>query len=156
MINYIARRLLQAVPQLFIISLVLFGLMQSFGDPLATMGSRTPPRAEDRARLERQLGLDQPVLIQYVVWLAGNDWMKIDLDGDGVGETPGTRKGILRGDWGRSLVTKTPVTRVILERLPNTLLLMVPAEIVIIVLSLTIGVYSAIKKYSLMNNVLTA
>jgi peptide/nickel transport system permease protein len=156
MVNFILRRLAQAVPQLFIISLVLFSLMQSFGDPLATMGSRTPPRAEDRARLERQLGLDQPVIVQYLVWLAGNDWMKIDLDGDGVGDSPGTRRGILRGDWGRSLVTKTPVTQVIRERLPNTLLLMVPAEIVIIIFSLAIGVYSAFKKYSLVDNVVTA
>jgi peptide/nickel transport system permease protein len=156
MFNYIVRRIVQAIPQLLVISLVLFALMQSFGDPLATMGARTPPRAEDRKRLERQLGLDQPVIVQYLVWLIGNDWMKIDLDGDGLGETPGTRLGILRGDWGTSLVTKTPVIRVIGERLPNTLLLMVPAELVIIVLSLVIGVYSAVKQYSTFDNVITA
>ncbi len=155
MFNYIVRRLLQAIPQLLIISLVLFALMQSFGDPLATMGARTPPRAEDRKRLERQLGLDQPVVVQYLVWLIGNDWIKIDLDGDGVGDQPGRRQGVLRGDLGTSLVTKTPVTKVIGERLPNTLLLMIPVEIVIIILSLGIGVYSAVKQYSVFDNVLT-
>lgn len=155
MFNYIVRRLLQAVPQLFVISLVLFTLMQSFGDPLASMGARTPARPEDRKRLERQLGLDQPVIFQYVVWLVGNDWMKIDLDGDGVRETPGKRQGVLRGDWGTSLVTKTPVTRVIGDRIPNTLLLMIPVEIIIIVFSLGIGVYSALRRYTLADNVIT-
>jgi len=153
--NYIVRRLLQAVPQLFVISLVLFMLMQSFGDPLASMGARTPARPEDRKRLERQLGLDEPVIFQYAVWLVGNDWMKIDLDGDGVRESPGRRQGVLRGDWGTSLVTKTPVTRVIGERLPNTLLLMIPVEIIVIVLSLVIGVYSALRRYTLADNVIT-
>jgi peptide/nickel transport system permease protein len=155
MVNFAIRRILQSIPQLFIISLILFTLMQSFGDPIATMGARTPPRPEDRERLRRLLGLDQPVIVQYFVWLAGNDWMLIDKDGDGVGETPGTRQGVLRGDWGNSLVTKTPVTRVILERLPNTLLLMLTAEAVIIVLSLSIGVYSALRQYSLFDNVIT-
>lgn len=156
MFNYIVRRLVQAIPQLLIISLVLFLLMQSFGDPLATMGARLPPRPEDQARLRRQLGLDQPVIVQYVIWLVGNDWMKIDKDGDGVPETPGTRKGVLRGDWGTSLVTKTPAIKVIAERIPNTLLLMVTAEIIIIIVSLLIGVFSAIRQYSLFDNVITA
>ncbi len=156
MFNYILRRIAQAIPQLLIISVLLFALMQSFGDPLATMGARTPPRPEDRERLRRQLGLDQPLLVQYLVWLVGNDWMKIDLDGDGVAETPGVRKGVLRGDWGTSLVTKTPVTKVIGERIPNTLLLMLTAEVLIILFSLFIGVYSAIRQYSLFDNLITA
>jgi peptide/nickel transport system permease protein len=155
MINFIVRRLLQAIPQLFIISLILFVLMQSFGDPLATLGARTPPRSEDKERLRRVLGLDQPVLTQYVVWLIGNDWMKIDLDGDGVAETPGQRQGVLRGDWGTSLVTRQPVLEVIGERIPNTLILMIPAEIIIIIVSLVMGVYSAVKQYSLVDQVIT-
>jgi peptide/nickel transport system permease protein len=155
MVNYLLRRLLQAIPQLFIISLILFALMQAFGDPLASLGARTPPRAEDKIRLRRMLGLDQPVAVQYLVWLAGNDWLKLDLDGDGVRETPGPRKGVLRGDWGTSLVTRRPVTEVIAERLPNTLLLMVTAEIVIIVLSLAIGVYSAMRQYSAFDHAIT-
>lgn len=155
MVNYIIRRLVQAIPQLFIISIVLFALMQSFGDPLATMGARTPPRAADRERLMRQLGLDQPLYVQYLVWLVGNDWMMIDRNGDGIGDEPGKRLGVLRGDWGNSLVTKTAVLKVIGERLPNTLLLMVPAEIIIILCSLVLGVYSAVRQYSLIDNVVT-
>jgi len=89
------------------------------------LGGEDTPRPADRERLRRQLGLDQPVYVQYLVWLAGNDWMKIDMDGDGVAETPGKRLGVLRGDFGDSLVSKRPVLEVITERLPNTLLLMV-------------------------------
>jgi len=156
MINYIVRRLAQAIPQLFIISLLLFMLMQAFGDPIASLGARTPPRPEDKARLRRQLGLDQPLYVQYLVWLAGNDWMKIDMDGDGLAETPGKRKGVLRGDLGNSLVTRTPVVKVIGERLPNTLLLMLTVEAVIIVVSLSVGVYSAVKQYSFFDNLVTS
>jgi peptide/nickel transport system permease protein len=155
MTTYILRRLAQAIPQLFIISIILFLLMQSFGDPIATLGGRTPPRQEDKERLRRQLGLDQPVYMQYVTWLIGNDWQKIDMDGDGVAETPGKRKGVLRGDWGNSLVTKQPVLKMIGDRLPNTLILMVAAEIVIIIFSLLIGMYSALRPYSFWDNLIT-
>jgi len=155
MLNYIIRRVLQAIPQLFIISILLFLLMQSFGDPVATLGARTPPKPEDKERLRRQLGLDQPLYTQYVVWLAGNDWMLIDMDGDGISETPGKRQGILRGDWGQSLVTRRPVLEMIADRLPNTLVLMITVEIVIIIFSLLVGIYSALKQYSFWDNLIT-
>jgi len=156
MTRYILRRLLQAIPLLFIISLVLFILMQNMGDPLATMGGRKVTRTEDRIRLARQLGLDKPILVQYVYWLVGNDWAKTDMDGDGVAETSGTRKGVLRGDWGISLVNRQPVTKVVGERLSNTLLLMVTAEAVIIIAALLIGIYSALNQYTAVDNVITA
>lgn len=156
MTAFVLRRMAQAVPQLLIISLLLFALMQAFGDPLATLGGRTPPRAADRERLTRLLGLDQPVWMQYAFWLIGNDWFLVDRDGDGVGETPGGRRGVLRGDWGTSLVTRKPVIEDIAERLPNTLLLGLVGEVVIIVGSLTIGIYSALNRYTLIDNVITA
>src|SRR5574339_233143 len=155
MVNYIIRRLVQAIPQLFLISIILFMLMQSFGYPIASLGVRTPPRSADKERLRRQLGLDQPLYVQYMVWLVGNDWMKIDMDGEGVREPPGKRLGVLRGDFGNSLISKRPVLELIAERLPNTLLLMITAEVVIIVLSLLLGIYSAIKQYSFFDNLVT-
>jgi peptide/nickel transport system permease protein len=155
MINYILRRLGQAIPQLFIISIILFTLMQGFGDPVATLGARTPPKPEDKERLRRMLGLDQPIYIQYVTWLVGNDWQQIDMDGDGTPETYGRRKGVLRGDLGDSLVTRRPVLEMIGDRLPNTLLLMVTVEIIIIILSLALGLYSALRPYSLFDNLFT-
>jgi peptide/nickel transport system permease protein len=156
MTRYIIRRLLQAIPLLFFISLVLFILMQNMGDPIATMGGRKVTKQEDRIRLARQLGLDKPIMVQYIYWLAGNDWAKTDMDGDGVAETPGTRKGVLRGDWGTSLVNRQPVTKVIGERLSNTLLLMVTAEIIIILGALVIGIYSALHQYTAIDNIITA
>ncbi len=151
MSRYIIRRLIQAVPLLFFISIVLFLLMQASGDPLATLGGRQPPRAEDRERLKRQMGLDQPPLVQYFIWLVGNDWMVVN---DETGET-GARRGVIRGDFGTSFVTRQPVIEVIWERMPNTLILMGTAEVVIIIVSLTIGVISAVRQYSLLDTVAT-
>ncbi|HFD39000.1 MAG TPA: ABC transporter permease [Anaerolineae bacterium] len=156
MTRYIIRRLLQAIPLLFIISLLLFILMRASGDPLATMGGRRVMRPEDRERLARQLGLDKPVYVQYIYWLIGNDWAKVDLDGDGVPETPGTQKGVLRGDFGKSLVKRgQQALDIIMDRLPNTLLLMIPAEIIVILFSLIIGIFSALRQYSLADHVIT-
>ena len=114
------------------------------------------PCQDDKERLRRQLGLDQPVYMQYFTWLIGNNWQKIDMDGDGVPETPGRRLGVLRGDWGNSLVTRQPVTKMIGERVGNTMLLMLTAEILIIILSLAIGLYSALHPYSLLDNIVTS
>src|SRR3990172_13179135 len=130
--------------------------MRNRGAPLATMGGRSMPCASHRERLSRQLGLDKPVLLQYFYWLVGNDWAKVDLDGDGIAESNGTRQGVLRGDLGTSLVNRgVPVEQVIWDRLPNTLILMVPSEILIIVLSLIVGVDSALPPYSLLGHPLT-
>lgn len=156
MTRYIIRRILQAIPLLFIISILLFVLMINTGDPLSTMGGRRITRPEDRERLSRQLGLDQPIYKQYLYWLIGNDWTKVDLDGNGIAETQGTRKGILRGDFGTSLLQRgQEVTDIIMDRLPNTLILMIPAEIIVIVLSLLVGVYSALRQYTITDHIIT-
>ncbi len=156
MFQYIIRRLLQAIPLLLLISVILFVLMQVSGDPVATLGGRTPPRSEDKERLRRAWGLDQPLHIQYIYWLVGNDWVLTDQDGDGIGETPGERKGVIRGDFGNSLITRQPAMEVILQRVPNTLILMLTAEAMILMFSLVIGVYSALHQYSRLDNILTA
>jgi len=157
MTQYILRRLLQAIPLLFIISLVLFILMMNMGDPLATLGGRRATRPSDRERLTRQLGLDKPLYMQYLYWLAGDDWDQFDLDGDGIPESAGRRKGVLRGDFGMSLVNRGKTAlEVIWERLPNTLLLMIPAEIVIVLGACAVGIYSALRQYSLTDHVITA
>jgi len=156
MTRYIIRRLLQGIPLLFIISIVLFVLMMNMGDPVATMGGRRVTRPEDYQRLKRQLGLDKPFYTQYLYWLIGNDWARIDMDGDGVGDTPGTRRGVLRGDFGTSLVDRAPVLQIIWERLPNTLLLMLAAEVIIILGALLVGIYSALRQYSAFDHFITA
>jgi len=156
MTRYIIRRLLQAIPLLFIISVLLFVLMRNTGDPVATMGGRRMMRPEERERLTRQLGLDKPLYLQYVYWLVGNDWTATDLDGDGLAETPGNRKGVLRGEFGLSLMCRgVPSMDIVLERLPNSLMLMIPSEIIVLLFSLAIGVYSALRQYSFADNLIS-
>jgi peptide/nickel transport system permease protein len=154
--RYILKRILQGIPLLFIISIILFVLMMNMGDPVATMGGRRVTRSSDYERLRRQLGLDKPIYTQYIYWLVGNDWARVDMDGDGIAESPGTRQGVLRGDFGTSLVNRKPVIQVIGERIPNTLILMIASEIIIIIGALLVGVYSALRQYSLMDNLITA
>jgi peptide/nickel transport system permease protein len=98
--------------------------------------------------LKRQFGLDKPLPTQYFIWLIGNDWMKVDADGDGVNESYGVRKGILRGDFGFSYRTRLPVLEEIGQRLPNTSLLMTITLLVGILFAIPIGIISAIRQYS--------
>ncbi|MEE8568946.1 MAG: ABC transporter permease [Anaerolineales bacterium] len=156
MTRYIFRRLLQAIPLLLIISVILFVLTNEMGDPLASFGGRRRIRSDDRERLTRKLGLDKPILVQYVIWLVGNDWMKVDIDGDGIPDEYGTRKGVLRGDFGKSFMEKRPVLEIIKERVSNTLLLMLTCEVVILIFSLLIGIYSALRQYSTLDYIFTA
>lgn len=155
MTRYIIRRILQAIPLLIILSAMLFFLANEMGDPLASFGGRQRIKSADRERLTRQLGLDKPIAVQYLIWLAGNDWMMVDLDGDGSPDEYGTRKGIVRGDFGTSFMEKRPVLEIISERFKNTMILMLTAEVVIIILSLFIGIYSALRQYSVIDNVVT-
>jgi peptide/nickel transport system permease protein len=115
-----------------IITTVSFGLTRLSSDPMAqyTLGRIS---AEDRARIRKNLGLDQPLPVQYFKWL----------------------NLAARGDFGYSITNRQPVSELIMQRLPQTLVLMVTAEVAIIALSALLGIYSAIKQYSLFDNVLT-
>ena len=147
--RYIARRLLQAIPMLFVLSIVLFALVNiAPGGPLAGHGRTRRPNPEKAEILKRQFGLDQPLPLQYVVWLVGNDWMKVDADGDGIKESYGTRRGILRGDFGFSFKTRQPVLDEIRDRLGNTVYLMTVTLIVVAIIAIPVGILSAIKQYS--------
>jgi len=146
--TYILRRLLQTLGLLFLLSIILFALVNlAPGGPLSAYGGRRI-RPEKIEILKRQFGLDKPLPVQYLYWLAGNDWMKVDTNGDGVGDEPGSRKGILRGDFGFSYRTREPVLKEIGLRLPNTLYLMSITMLVSLVIAVPIGIYSAIKQYS--------
>jgi peptide/nickel transport system permease protein len=143
--RYILRRVLQAIPTLFGITILSFLLMLATpGDPITTITFNPNSNAESTAKLRRQLGLDQPPLVQYIYWLVGNDWVKIDVDGDGEGDIAGTRHGVLRGDFGQSIQLKRPVLQVILERIPATLLLAVPAILIGYLLGGLIGLLAAL------------
>jgi len=156
MIRYISRRLLQSIPQLVLISFILFLLTNALGDPLAVFAeTRQRPTAKQREEIARRLGLDKSPIEQYIVWLIGNDWMLVDVKGDGTLYEPGRRRGVLRGDLGLSFVTRQPAWTRIEERLPNTLVLMVPSYILTVILAILIGIFSAVRQYSFFDNLIT-
>jgi peptide/nickel transport system permease protein len=136
---------------LLLVSIILFLLVNlAPGGPLAGMTrSRSRGSQERTSMLKRQFGLDKPLPVQYVIWLIGNDWMKVDADGDGTAETSGERRGILRGDFGFSYRTREPVMTEIADRLPNTLYLMSATLVVVALIAIPIGVISAVKQYSI-------
>jgi len=147
--TYLVRRLFQAIPTLFGISILSFMLMLATpGDPITTITFNPNSKPEATAMLRRQLGLDQPPLVQYVYWLVGNDWRQIDVDGDGLGDVQGTRRGVLRGDFGVSIALKRPVLDVIVERIPATLLLAVPAILLGYLIGVGIGLLAALRHKS--------
>jgi peptide/nickel transport system permease protein len=147
--QYILRRLLQAVAIVFLLSILFFALVNlAPGGPLAGYGESRHIAPEQVAILKRQLGLDKPLPVQYAIWLVGNDWMKIDTNGDGIPDSTGTRKGILRGDFGFSFRNREPVLKEIGLRLPNTIYLMVITLLVAVCIAIPVGIISAVKQYS--------
>jgi len=147
--QYIVRRLLQAIPMLLLVSIVLFALVNiAPGGPLSAYSRTNRMPEEKKEAIRRSFGLDKPLLVQYIVWLVGNDWMKIDTDGDGIPDGYGTRKGILRGDFGFSYKERKPVLGLIADRLPNTIYLMSFTLLAVAIISIPIGILSAVKQYS--------
>jgi peptide/nickel transport system permease protein len=147
--TYIVRRLLQAIPMLFLVSIVLFALVNiAPGGPMSAYSRTNRMPEEKKEAIRRSFGLDQPLHIQYIVWLIGNDWMQIDTDGDDVVDSYGVRKGILRGDFGFSYKTRDPVLGLIAEKLPNTLYLMFFTLLAVGVVAIPIGIISAVRQYS--------
>jgi peptide/nickel transport system permease protein len=147
--TYILRRILQTIGLLFILSIILFGLVNlAPGGPLSAYGGKRI-RPEKVELLKRQFGLDKPLPVQYMYWLAGNDWTQLDTDGDTIPDSSGTRKGILRGDFGFSYRTRQPVLEEIGNRLVNTMVLMGITMLVSLLIALPLGILSALRQYSI-------
>jgi peptide/nickel transport system permease protein len=143
--RYLLRRLVQAVPTVFGITLISFLLMMATpGDPITLITFNPDSDPETTMMLRRQLGLDQPALVQYVYWLIGNDWVHIDVNGDGTGDVWGKRQGFLRGDLGQSIKYKYSVLALIGERVGATLQLGLAAILVGYGLGIPIGLLSAV------------
>jgi peptide/nickel transport system permease protein len=132
--TYISRRLIQAVFILFIITFVCFLLTHFSADPMSQYANKQGMTAADRALISHSLGLDQPLPVQYVKWL----WLA------------------LHGNLGNSFFSRQPVLTMIGQRLPLTLELMVTAEVFIIIISLILGIVSAVKQYSAIDNIITS
>lgn len=134
--RYVARRVLQAIPLLFVISVLTFALNHVIpNSPFSLELAQNPDvSAEDIRALEAKYGLDKPIHEQYVIWL----W------------------NVLHGDFGRSYFTKRPVMAMILERLPNTLELGAAAFLISLVVGVPLGMLSALYRNSPLDNVLRA
>lgn len=153
---YVTRRILQTIPLLVIISLMFFTLINLVpGGPMVGQGMARRLRPEQAQALQREFGLDQPLPLRYLYWLAGNDWARVDRDGDGVKESYGSAKGILRGDFGVSIRTRQPVFDVVMDYLPNTVYLMTITLLVVAAIAIPVGVISAVKQYSAFDFVVT-
>ncbi|GAB4514945.1 MAG: oligopeptide ABC transporter permease AppB [Anaerolineae bacterium] len=132
MTRYVIRRLLQAIPTLFGVSLISFFIIQiAPGDPVQMMTFDPNITQETREILRHQLGLDQPLPIQYLRWL---------------------ERLVLHGDFGRSYITKRPVLEMILERVPATLALTGTALLLGLLIGVPVGVYSAARQRSWFDN----
>jgi peptide/nickel transport system permease protein len=147
--QYVIRRLLQSIPMLILVSMVLFALVNiAPGGPMSAYSRTNRIPEEKREAIRRSFGLDKPLPVQYIVWLVGNDWMAIDTDGNGITDSYGTRKGVLRGDFGFSYENREPVLEQIMDRLPNTMYLMGTTLIVVAIVAIPVGILSAVKQYS--------
>jgi peptide/nickel transport system permease protein len=124
MFRFIMRRLALSIPILVLVSIMVFGLIHLIpGDPATViLGQEATPEAA--AALRHELGLDQPLVTQYVTWLGR----------------------VLRGDLGRSLADRTPVIEQIKLRLPVTLELTLGTFLVALLIAVPAGVLSATRR----------
>lgn len=122
--KYLLRRILLAIPVILLVTIMVFSLMHLIpGDPATViLGQEATPEAIRAMRAE--LGLNKPIVIQYLTWL----W------------------GVLHGDLGRSLVDHTPVAKLIAQRLPATLELTFGTFLVAILIAIPAGILSAARK----------
>lgn len=132
--SYIFRRLLSAIPVLFIITMATYALMlQLPGGPLAAYENNPEIKAEDIERLRHELGLDKPWYTQYAIWL----------------------KNFMAGDWGYSYATKRPVIREIGDRLGATIYLTGLSLLFSIIIAIPAGIISATRQYSVFDHIVT-
>ncbi len=156
MTAFIIRRLVQAIPLVVLITVAVFILLKLSGDPLAYLAQDPRITEQDRLLVRAKYGLDDPLPLQFVHWLIGDDWYMRDITGDGVPDIPGERLGVLRGDFGESIRFQKPVMDVIGQFLPNTLILGITAYVLTIVVSITLGVFAALRQYTRTDNVITS
>jgi len=128
--TYLLRRIVLLIPTLFVVTVTVFLVVRLMpGDAidamLSEMGTENLGAGVDREALERKLGLDAPIYVQYVRWIG-------DI--------------VLRGDLGKSLRTGRPLTEEMRHRLPVTFELGLLAIIMTNLIAFPVGVYSAIRQ----------
>jgi ABC-type dipeptide/oligopeptide/nickel transport system permease component len=130
--RYLLRRLVLTIPVLFGVAAVVFTIMHVIpGDPVQLMFAGTGANEEQRQAMRHALGLDLPLPVQYVNYVAK----------------------AIRGDLGQSIHFKQPVLNLILERMPATIELTLASLTVALAVSFPIGVISALKRYTLIDHI---
>ena len=134
--RYIIRRMIYLIPLFFGISILNFSLMHMAGDPvrLMTLGNPTLNIAQVRENLRAYYGLDQPIYVQYGIWL----------------------RRFLNFDLGNSFYTGLPVNRIIGLYAWETIKLQLAALLIALLIGVPIGIYSARKQYSKLDIVVTS
>ena len=131
MAGYLIKRLLTILPTMLgVVTLVFFLVHLIPGDPVAVMLGEHA-MAVEKAALRHQLGLDQPLLHQYIMFL----------------------KGIFQGNLGNSIFYRLPVSTVIASRLPATIILAAAAMAVALLIALPLGILAGCRQYSAIDNV---
>src|SRR5262245_24102331 len=124
MLTFLAHRLLQLIPTLFFVSVLIFSLQQLLpGDPAMIMaGEDRDPAVIEQIR--KQYRLDQPIPVQYVFWV----------------------RGVRSGDLGESMRNKQKVLDLVRQKLPVTIQLASMAIVIALMIGLSAGIISAVKK----------
>jgi len=124
MLIFVLRRLLQAIPVVFLASVGVFLMLHLLpGDPaIMISGGDASPQVIEAVR--EDLGLNKPLPVQYVIWV----------------------EHVLRGDLGKSILSKIPVSQLIMQRAPATMELALAGEILTILIGLPLGVIAAVKQ----------
>jgi peptide/nickel transport system permease protein len=124
--SYIARRALQGLLVLFLVSFVVFSLVRLLpGDAiLMQLDQAAAPTPENLEKARQELGLDRPFLQQYSTWISG----------------------VLRGDLGNSLTSRRPVLQELLKRISLTAHLAIMSLVIALLIALPVGVLSAVRQ----------
>lgn len=134
MAQYLIRRGIISIFTLVAISMVVFFILAlAPGDPLAEYAKNPNVPPELRAKLRKEMGLDDPIPVQYWRWA----------------------ENYVQGDWLESLVMKQPVKDVIFSRIPTTLGIVGSAFLISLLIAIPVGVASALKQYSLFDQFAT-
>ena len=130
--QYIIRRILIAIPSLLGISVILFGILaMAPGDPFEELATNPAIPPEVRMALRAKFGLDDPVWQRYLHWLSA----------------------MVQGDWGFSFQSRMDVDKLILQRLPVTLIVIGASQILAISVAIPVGVLAAIRPYSIFDQI---
>jgi peptide/nickel transport system permease protein len=133
MLSFVAQRLIQSVLVMLTVALIAFSMFRYVGDPIASMvGQDTTP--EQRAELRKQLGLDDPFVVQYAHFVAN----------------------AVRGDFGISYRHRRPVSELLEERMPATLELSFVSAVMALALGIPMGIYTALKRHGVLSKAFMA